>query len=170
MELVSAGFGDDIDDGASGSAEFRAVAAGGDPKLLHDLIAELVGRTVAAAGLGGEAVVVVGPVDQEAGLEAANASGGEIAVGTGGEAARVLRHAGSQQRQICETTAVERKFSNGAGVDQVGDAVGLGLDRSGFSDDGDRLFVFSDSELEQNLGGSAKFHANGVLKFGLHPR
>src|SRR5262249_42896253 len=71
-KAVSAGFGDDVDDSATGPAEVRAVGVGRYPKLLHYFVAELVRSTVAPARLTVEAVVAVGAVHQKAGVDAAH--------------------------------------------------------------------------------------------------
>jgi len=88
VDVVGAGFGDDVDDRAAGASLFGAVGIGGDAELLYNFGGKLVGSAIASASLGEEGVVVVAAVDEGGVLESANAAEGEIAVGGGGEAVR----------------------------------------------------------------------------------
>ena len=129
VKTVGPGFGDHIHHRAAGASQFGAVGIGGNAELLHHFVGKLIGRAVAAASLAEEGVVVVAAIDQVAGLEAANAAKSQIAVRARSQAARVLRDAGSKQREIGEAPAVQRQFVDGAFVDQRGDSAGLGFDK-----------------------------------------
>ena len=109
VQVIGAGFGDDVDDGAAGASLLGAVGIGGDAELLHDFGGELVGSAIASASLGEEGVVVVAAIDQEAVLESANAAEGKIAIGGGSQAARILGDAGGEQREVGEAAAVQRE-------------------------------------------------------------
>ena len=129
VQVIGTRFGDHVHHRAAGASQFGAVGVRGDAELLHHFVGELVGRAIAAAGLSEKGVVVVAAVDQIAGLVAANAAEGKIAVRAGGQPARVLRHSGSQQGEIGEAPSVERQFVDGALVNQRRDAAGLGFDQ-----------------------------------------
>ena len=114
VKFVRAGLGDDVDDGAAGASGFGGDGIGGDAEFLDHLVGKLIGGAIAAAGLGEEGVVVVGAIDEVTGLEAADAAEGEVAVGSGVEAAGVLGDAGGEQGEVGEAAAVQRKIEDGA--------------------------------------------------------
>ena len=155
VPVIGAGFGDDVDDGAAGASQFGAVGIGGDAELLHDFVGELIRRAIEAAGLGEEGVVEVAAIDEEAVLESAKATEGEIAVGGGSEAARILRDAGREQHQIGEAAAVEREIGDGTFVDERGDGAGLGVDELRRAGDGDAFLRAGDGEVKFEFGGGA---------------
>ena len=109
----------------------------GDAEFLDDFVGKLIGRAISSAGLGEEGVVVVAAIDQVAGLEAANAAEGEIAVGSGVEAAGVLGDSGSEQGEVGETAAVEREIEDGAFVDDRRQAARFGFHRFRLGGNGD---------------------------------
>ncbi len=86
--------------------DFGGNGIGRDAEFLDDFVGKLIGGAIASAGLGEEGVVVVGAIDQITGLEAANAAEGEVAVGSGVEAARVLGDSGSEQGEVGEAASV----------------------------------------------------------------
>src|SRR5271157_2343716 len=108
MPIVAAGLGHHVEHPTASPAEFGTVGVRRDAELLDDFIAELIRRAITSSRLRVKRVIVVGAVHQEVVLEAADAAEGQIAVGVGGETARVLRHAGGQQREIGEAAAVQR--------------------------------------------------------------
>ena len=69
VQVIGAGFGDNVDHGSGGAALFGAEGVGGDAKLLHDFGRDLEGRAIASASLGEEGIVVVAAVDQGGGSE-----------------------------------------------------------------------------------------------------
>src|SRR5271157_3024292 len=89
MPVVAARVGDHVEHRSSGASQLGAVTIGRDAKLLDDLVAELIGRAIASAGLSEKAIVVVGAVDQKAVLVAASSAVGEITVRAGGLPSRV---------------------------------------------------------------------------------
>jgi len=155
VQVIGARFGDDIDDRAAGASLFSAVRIGGDAELLYDFGGELVGSAIASAGLREEGVVEVGAVDEGGVLESANAAEGEIAVGRGGEAARILRDAGREQGEVGEAAPVEGKIIYGAFVEKGGDRAGLGLDQGGRTGDSDILVGAGNGEVEFESGRGA---------------
>src|SRR6266571_6750530 len=155
MSAVGAGLGDYVHHGAAGASQLGAVRVGGDAELLNDLVAELVGSAIAAASLGEESVVVVGPIHQITGLIYANAAEGQVAIGGRGEAARILGNAGSEQGKIAEATSIERQLADGALVNHAGDVAGLSFDkRRGF-------FGTGNQQLEFELSGTADLDMHG---------
>ena len=130
VQVIGAGLGDDVDDGAARASLLGAVGIGGDAELLHHLGGELVGSAIASARLGEEGVVVVAAVDEERVLKSANATEREIAVGGRSQAARILRDAGREQGEIGEASAVEWEIVQRAFVEQRGDGAGLGFDQT----------------------------------------
>ncbi len=152
MHVIGAGLGDDVNDGAAGASLFGSVGIGGDTELLHDFGGELVGCAIASAGLGEESVVVVAAIDEGGVLESANAPEREIAVGGGGQAARILRHAGGEQGEVGEPAAVQWQIVYCTFVEQRGDGAGLGFDQRRRAGDGDILVSFGDGEDEFEIG------------------
>ena len=148
VQVIGAGLGDNVDDGAAGAALFGAVGRGGDAEFLHNFGGDFVGSAIASTRLGKEGVVEVAAVDQEAVLESPNAADREIAVGGGIQAARVLRDAGREQGKIGETAAVQGEIAEGALVEERGDAVGLGFDQGGCAGDGNTFVGAGDGEVE----------------------
>lgn len=63
---IRTGLGDNVDHRGSCASGFCAISVGGDAKLLHNVIAELIGSAVSTACLREETVVIVGPVDEKA--------------------------------------------------------------------------------------------------------
>ena len=169
VQVIGAGFGDDVDDGAAGASLFSAVSVGGDAELLHDFGGELVGSAVASASLGEESVVVVAAVDERGVLESANAAEREIAVGGGGEAARILRDAGGEQGKVGEAAAVQRQIVDCTFVEQRGNGAGLGFDQGGSAGDGDILVRSGDGEDEFEVGGGANVDMQLGRDLGRHP-
>jgi hypothetical protein len=88
-------------------------------------------------------------------LESANAAEGEIAVGGGGEAARILGDAGGEQGEIGEAVAVEWHIVQGALVEERGDGRRLRFDQGGRGGDGDIFVGAGDGEVEIEGGGGA---------------
>ena len=158
VQVIGAGLGDDVDDGAAGAALLGAVSGGGDAELLHDVGGDFVGGAIASARLGEESVVVVAAVDEEAVLESANAAEGEIAVGGGIEAARILRDAGREQGEVGEAAAVQGEIVQGALVEQRGDAVGLSVDQDGRCGDSHGFMWAGYGEVEIQRCGAANIH------------
>ena len=110
VHVIGAGLGNDVDHRAPGASLFGAVRIGGDAELLYHFGRELKGSAIPPASLGEECVVVVAAIDEKSILKSAKAAEREIAIGGGGEAARILRDAGREQGQIGETAAVQRKI------------------------------------------------------------
>src|SRR5579863_549132 len=94
VHVIRTGFCDHVDDRTAGASLLRTVGIRGDAELLHDFRGKRIGRAVASAGLGEEGVVEVESINQKAVLESSDATEGEIAIRGGGQAARILRHAG----------------------------------------------------------------------------
>ena len=161
VDVIRAGLGDDVDDGAAGGI-------GGDAELLHDFGGELIGSAIASASLGEEGVVVVVAVNEEGGLESANAAEREIAVGGGGEAAGILRDAGGEESEIGEAAAVEREIAEGAFVEERGHGAGLGFDESGRGGNGDGLVGSGDGEAETQVGGATDIDMKLRRDLGRH--
>src|SRR6185369_11183785 len=128
MPIIAARLSDHIEDPSAGATQLGTVGVGGDAKFLDDLVAELIGGTIAAARLCEERVVVVGAVNQEVVLIAANSAKGQVAVGVGGQPTGILGYARSQQRKVGEAATVQRQSQNGLLHDIVGDLTGLGVD------------------------------------------
>ena len=97
VHVVGTGFGNDVDHRSARATEFGSVGVGGNAEFLDNFVGELIGGAITPASLPEEGIVVVGAVNEVAGLVAANAAEGEVAVRGRGESARVLGHAGSQQ-------------------------------------------------------------------------
>ena len=100
VHVIRAGFRHHVDDRAARASLLGAVGIRRDAKLLHHFGGEMIGRAITSARLRKECIVVVAAVDQEAVLKSANAAEGKIAVGGRGQAARILRDAGGEQREI----------------------------------------------------------------------
>src|SRR5579864_1036378 len=121
MNVIGSGLGDDVDDRSAGASLFGAVGIGRDAKLLYDFSGELEGSAIASASLGEESIVVVAAIDERSVLESANTAEGEIAIGGGGQAARILRDAGREQGEVGEAAAVQGEVIQGAFVKERGD-------------------------------------------------
>ena len=148
MQVIGAGLGDDIDDGAAGASLLGAVGVGGDAELLHHFGGDYIGSAIASARLSEEGVVVVAAVDEKSVLESANAAEREIAVGGGVKAAGILGDAGGEQGEIGETAAVQGEIAQGAFVEQRGDGAGLGFDQGRRGGDRDIFLGAGDGESE----------------------
>jgi hypothetical protein len=116
----------------------------------------LVGSAVAPPGLRKKSVVEVAAIDQEAVLESAQSTERKIAVGRGGQAARVLRDARREQHEIGEAAAVQGEIGDGAFVEQSGDRAGLSIDELRRAGDGDFFLNAGDGEMEFEFGGGAE--------------
>ena len=168
MGVVGTGFGDDVDDGAAGAALFSAVGIGRDAKLLYYFSGELVRSAIPSAGLREKGVVVVAAVDEGGVLESANAAEGEIAVGGGGQAARIFRDARGEQGEIGETAAVQRQIVYCAFVEQRGDGAGLGFDQRRRAGDGDIFVGSCDGKVIFENGGGADVQVQLGRDLGRH--
>ena len=155
MKFVGAGLGDHVDHRAAGASGFGGNGIRRDAEFLDDFIGKLIGSAIASAGLGEEGVVVVGAIDQVAGLEAANAAEGEIAVGGGVEAAGILRDSGSEQGEVGEAASVQRKIENGAFVDDRGQAARFGFDSFRLGGDGDGFVGSGERHFEDDFDDAA---------------
>ena len=76
MNMIGAGFSDDVDNRSTGASLFGAVGIGRDAELLYDFGRELVGSAIASASLGEESVVVIAAIDEGGVLESANTAEG----------------------------------------------------------------------------------------------
>jgi hypothetical protein len=97
VELVGSRFRDHVDHSSAGAPKFRSVGIGRDSELLYNLVRELIRRAIAATRLGEECVVVVGAIDQIAGLESAHSAKRQVAIGARSHAPWILRDAGRHQ-------------------------------------------------------------------------
>ncbi len=158
VPVIGARFGDDVDDCTAGASLLRTVGIRGDAELLDDFVGELVGRAIQAASLGEEGVVEIAAIDQEAVLKSAQATERKIAVGSGGERARVLRDAGREQYEIGEAAAVKGEIGDGAFVEEGGDGARLGIDEFGGAGNGEGFFESGDGEVKIQFGRSANVH------------
>ena len=127
MPVVGTGLRHDIDHRSACASQFRAVSVGTDAKFLYHFVGELIRCAIPSPGLREETIVIVGAVEQIAGLIAANPSEGEIAIRTGSQAARVRGDARRQQRKIGITSPWQRQIPNRAFVDQGGNCARLRL-------------------------------------------
>ena len=155
VPVVGAGFGDDVDDCAASASQLGTGGIGGDAKLLHDFVGELVGGAIKAASLGEEGIVEVAAVDEEAVLESAKAAEGKIAVGGGGKVAGILRDAGREQHEVGEAASGEGEIGDGAFVDEGVDGAGIGVNEPRCAGDGDVFLKAGDGEMEFKFGGGA---------------
>src|SRR5882724_8633124 len=77
------------------------------PAVLSDL------RSLVVAVQRVEGVVVIAAADRVAGLKAADSANARSPVGSRGQAARILRDSGSEQRQISKPPSIQGQFVDG---------------------------------------------------------
>ena len=140
--MVAAGFGDDVDHRGGRSARLGREAVGGDLKLLHGLLRDVLERTTH------DVVVVVGAVDHDVAAAAKLTRGRDRdRVRLGGIEVRGRRVTRHEQRQLEEVAAVERQ-----GVDEAARDHGIDHRTARVDDDraahDDRLAHVADRELQ----------------------
>ena len=90
---------------------------------------------------------------------AANAAKSEVAVGTGGQAARVLGDAWREQRKIRVAATVQREFVDGAFVNQRRNRARLCFHQRLLARNYDSLFGAGNGQLEFKIGRAADLDA-----------
>ena len=106
MQIIRAGFGHHVDDGAAGPAKLRRVSIRVHLKFLYRILAELEWRTAGSGTSGGlaeECVVIVCAIDDQAVHRSALAGKTDVA------GADIASHAGREKNEVDEVTAVHRK-------------------------------------------------------------
>ena len=147
MELVGAGFGDDVDHPAGGLAVFRRIAIGEDLELLHGVLRNGGANAVDGIvdGVGAVNVDQVAATALTADVQAGSGSGAD----TGRGVARELR---IRQCEVDVVAAVDRQVVDARLVDGGSGGGLLGLNQCGFRGDGDGFSCRGYRQLHRQLG------------------
>ena len=105
--------------------------------------------------MGEESIIVIAAIDKIARLIAANAAKSQVTVRSGSQTTRVLGYSGSQKRQISVAAAVQRKFIDGALVNQRRHRAGLGFHQRLLARNRDNFLRPCNRQLEFEITHSA---------------
>ena len=160
MVGVRSRFGDDVDHGSAGAAEFSRIAVGVYLKLLHSVFAELI-RSATRAGapqsLSEERVVVVSAVHGKRVQRATLSGKAEVA------AAHVADDSGGQQREIKKVAAVGGQVGDLTITHRVAHAAARRLNHGRFRRDLDGFALSRNSQRHRQVD----LGADGDLHFGI---
>ena len=150
VELVRAGFRDDVDDATESVAEFGRVRVAVDLKFLGRFLAD--GRTDATAGI----VEVLQAIDEEAIATTVRAAEREARVGSLDRAiGRIVYEegsfddAGGEESEVEIVAAIDRKIIDAHLLDRVGLLGALDFNRGDVRDHDDFRFNRRNGDLDQ---------------------
>ena len=150
VELVGAGFGDDVDGGAGGPAELGGEGVGEDGHFLDGTDGDGGNHGLAAPGF-----VVIGAIKGDGGLAAAADAGDEIG-GVDEEVAGAfgLAEGSVEERERSYFSAEDGGLVDAGGIETLAE-LGVGADAFDGAEDGDFGLGCADGEFNAESGGFA---------------